>query len=213
MNVFNKIIVILILVFLVGLSAVFMVDVFIGYFNWSEIASRIINPEYSVNKLVGFLASLAVFAISIFLLLMEFYRRRPRVANISSSDTGNAMVTLDTVSNQVRNEVLKIDSLYDVKVKIIPKAAGIIINMNARLKENVDIPEKMKEIINRASGMVSDKLGIKVIKTNLTIVELIPGKKGRAERKEEENAGAGEIDKEIEISEEIPGKEEEKDND
>ncbi|MEA2016312.1 MAG: alkaline shock response membrane anchor protein AmaP [Actinomycetota bacterium] len=212
MNIFNKIIVILILVFLVGLSAVFMVDVFIGYFSWSDIASKIINPEYSVNKVIGFLASLAVFAIGVFLLLMEFYRRKPKVANISSSDEGNAMVTLDTISRKVRNEVLKIDGLDEVKVKIVPKAAGIIINMNARLKENIDIPEKMQEIIEKTGSMVSGRLGIKVIKTNLTIVKLIPGGKEKAEKKEEV-AGSGEIDKDIELSEEEEISVEERDND
>jgi len=210
MNIFNKIIVVLILVFLIGLSAVFMVDVFIGYFNWSDIASRIINPEYSVGKVVGFLASLAVFAIAIFLLLMEFYRRKPKVANISSSDAGNAMVTLDTISRQVRNEVLKIEGLEEAKIKINPKAKGIIINMNARLNENIDIPEKMQEVIDKTGSMVSDKLGIKVIKTNLTIVELVPGGKNVVEKKEEV-AGSEETDKDIDLPEEIPG--EEKDND
>jgi len=207
MNIFNKIIVILILVSVTGLSAVLMIDVFTGYFNWSDIASRVLSPGYSVNKPVGFLASLAVFAIGVFLLVMEFYRRRPKVANISSSESGNAMVTLDTVSKQVRNEALGIDGLEEVKVKVVPKSAGVVINMNAWLKENVDIPVKMQEIIDKSGSMVSDKLGIKVIKTNLTIVELIPGKEGRAKRVEE-SAGEGETKSGFEVSGEPADKEE-----
>jgi len=208
MNIFNKIIVILILVSIIGLSAIFMLGVFIGYFN---LASRIIDPGYHVSGPVGFLASLAVFAIAIFLMVMEFYRRRPKVANISSSESGNAMVTLDTVSKQVRTEALKIDGLSEVKVKVIPKSAGVIINMNAWLKENMDVPAKMQEIIDKSSSMVSDKLGVKVIKTNLTIVELIPRKEGVVKRTEE-SAGESETKSEFEVSEETDdGKETDKD--
>lgn len=185
MNIFNKVIVVLILIFLIGLSVVSMVNIFAGYFTWSDVAERIINPQTTVNKFVAFLALIAVFIISVFLLLMEFYRRRARVANISSSRTGNAMVTLDTVSSQIRNEVLKIEGLNEVRVKVVPKATGVIINMNATLDENVDIPGKMQEIINGATGIVSDKLGIKVLKTNLTITGLAPGEEIRKEAKKE----------------------------
>ena len=44
--------------------------------------------------------------------------------------------------------------------------------MFAKLSEDQDLPGKMQEITKEASTMASEKLGIKVIKTNLTIVGL-----------------------------------------
>ena len=148
-------------------------------------ALRIFSPEYNIGKFIAFLALLGVFAVSVLLILLEFYRKRAKVANISSSKTGNAMVTLETVAGQIKNEVSKIDGLEEIKVNIVPKTAGIIINMNAKLNDNVNIPEKMQEIINGASGIVSDKLGIKVIKTNLTIIGLVEGKREKEVKKKE----------------------------
>ena len=185
MNIFNKIVVILILIFLIGLSIVSMVNVFAEYFEWSNLATQIFNPANSINAFVAFLALVAVFAISVFLLILEFYRKKTRVANISSSKTGNAMVTIETVAGQIKNEVTKIDGVEDVRVKIVPKPTGIIINMNARLSDDSDIPDKMQEIINGASGIVSDKLGIKVIKTNLTIIGLVSGGEGGKPKKKD----------------------------
>jgi len=185
MNIFNKIVVVLILISIACLSILSMVNIFTGYFEWSDLALRIFGPEYNISKFVIFLALFGVFALSVLLILLEFYRKRAKVASISSSKTGNAMVTLETVAGQIKNEVIKIDGLEEIKVNIIPKAAGIIINMNAKLKDNVNIPEKMQEIINGASGIVSDKLGIKVIKTNLTITGLIEGKKEKEVKKKE----------------------------
>ena len=179
MNIFNKIVVILTLVFIIAISLVSMINVFAEYFEWSDLALRIFNPENSINAFVAFLALVAVFAISVFILILEFYRKRTRAANISSSKTGNAMVTLETVAGQVKNEVTKIDGVEDVRVKIIPKPTGIIIDMNSKLSDDANIPEKMQEIISGAAGIVSGKLGIKVIKTNLTIVGLVSGEKGK----------------------------------
>lgn len=188
MNIFNKIIVVLILLFLICFSIVATVNVWGEFFKWSDQALRILNPEHTVNKLVSTLALLAVLVLCLFLISMEFYKRRTKVANISSSKTGNAMVTLETISGQIKNEAMKVRGLEEIRVKILPRTTGIIINMNARLKENVDIPKKMQEIIDAASGIVSEKLGVKVMKTNLTITGLVPGVK---EEETEEEAREG----------------------
>lgn len=185
MNIFNKIVVILILVIIIAVSLISMINVFAEYFEWSNLAQQIFNPNNSVNAFVAFLALVAVFAISVFILILEFYRKRTRAANISSSKSGNAMVTLETVAGQVKNEVIKIDGVEDVRVKIIPKPTGIIIDMDSRLYDDANVPEKMQEIINAAAGIVSDKLGIRVIKTNLTIIGLVSGEKGKKSGKKD----------------------------
>ena len=95
------------------------------------------------------------------------------------------MITLDTVAVQIKNEALKVEGLDDVKVKIIPKATGIIINMYAKLRENLDIPATMQEIIKSSTSIVSEKLGIKVIKINLTTTGLASAKKESKKEKEE----------------------------
>ena len=186
MNIFNKVIVVLILICIICVSLISIVNVFVEYFKWSDLALRVFDPEVNVIPFIAALALLMVFAISIFIILLEFYRRGTRVAIISSSKSGNAMVTLETVAAQIKNAVIKIDGLEEIKVKIVPKATGIIINMNAKLNEDMDIPEKMHEIINKATSIVSDKLGIKVIKTNLTITGLVAGRKEKEVKKKEE---------------------------
>ncbi|MBA7574348.1 hypothetical protein ES708_16153 [subsurface metagenome] len=193
MNIFNKVIVLLILICMICVSLISIVNVFVEYFKWSDLALRVFNSGINVNPFIAALALMMVFSISIFIVLLEFYRRRTRVANISRSKTGNAMVTLETVAMQIKNSVIKIDGLEEIKVKIVPKAAGIIINMNAKLNEDLEIPEKMQEIINEAAGIVSDKLGIKVIKTNLTVIGLVAGRKEKKVRKKGEKEEALEV--------------------
>jgi len=184
MNIFNRVVIVLILICLACVSLVAIFNEFTGFFTWSEFAQKVFNPQVDIPTYITVLALIAVFAISVVLLLLELYKRRVKVASISSSKDGNAMITLQTVAVQIKNEALKVEGLEEIKVRIIPKATGVIINMYARLREDSDIPEKMQEIINGATGIVGDKLGIKVLKTNLTIVGFAAEKKVKEVKKE-----------------------------
>ncbi len=177
MNVFNKIIVVLLLIFLICVSIASLVNIFVGYFKWSDLALKVLNPEYSMNKLTAALLLTVVLIISLFLLLLEFYKKRIKVVNISSSKTGSAMVTLEAIGGQIKNEVLSVEGVEDLSVKIVPGKTGIIINMNTTLNENVDVTGKVQEIISKASSVASDRLGLKVLKTNLTVAGLVAGGK------------------------------------
>ncbi len=172
MNIFNKVLVIIVLVCLTFLSLFAIVNEFANFIDWSEVGQRILNPANDINPYIATLALLFILIISIFLLILEFYPGKSRTANISSSKSGFAMITIETIEEQIKNTVNKLNGLEDISVKIDPRSNGIIINMFAKLSEDQDLPGKMQEITKEASTLASEKLGIKVMKTNLTIVGL-----------------------------------------
>jgi hypothetical protein len=178
MNIFNKIILVIILLFFIFVSFVSIANEFVGFIKWSEIANRVFNPKININPYVSTLALLMVIIICVFLLLLEFYRRKVKIAKVYNVESGKAMITLTTISQQIKDTVLKIEGLKSAKIVIISKANGIIINMMAELGQSVNIPEKMNEIINAAKDVAVNKLYIKVIDTNLTIVSLVPEEGG-----------------------------------
>jgi len=114
-----------------------------------------------------------VIVICVFLLLLEFYRRKTKIAKIYNVESGKAMITLSTISQQIKDSVTKVKGLQNVKINIISRHSGIIINMVVELSQNLNIPEKMTEIINVARDVSLNKLNIKVIDTNLTITNLV----------------------------------------
>jgi len=184
MNIFNKIIVVLILIFLVFVSFISILNVFVGFFKWSDIALKVFNPEFNIPIYISSFALLMVFIICIFLLVLEFYRRKVKVASISGVKSGKAMITLESIAQQIKDKVIKIDGLEDVRVTAHPKSKGVIIDMLVKLSLDVNIPEKMQEIINEASSVTSDKLGVRVINSKLTIVDIAPERKEKVEEKE-----------------------------
>ena len=116
-----------------------------------------------------------------------------RAASISSSKTGFAMITLDTIAEQIKATASKLEGIDSIKVKVVPKSGGIIINTLAKLNEEQDIPAKMQEVVKNAAEVASEKLGIKVLKNNLTIVGLTPMKLVGAAKGSPEAAGTEEV--------------------
>lgn len=179
MNIFNKVIVVIILVFLVLVSLLAIVNEFMNMFEWADIASRLFNPNTDINPYISTLALLMVVTLCVFLLLLEFYRRRLKIAKIYNVESGKAMITIDTVNHQIREAVLAISGVKGMKNKIISKNKGVILNMLVELGEDVNIPEKMDEIMNKSSDVCKEKLNINVLDTKLTITNLVSEKKGK----------------------------------
>ncbi|MDZ7837206.1 MAG: alkaline shock response membrane anchor protein AmaP [Actinomycetota bacterium] len=186
MNIFNKVVVVILLLAIAFLSLLSIVNEFIGYFEWSDIALKLVNPNMGVNPFISSLVLLFIFALSIFLLLMEFYRRRSKIATVYKVKDGNAMITLESVAQQIKSSAKTLEGVEDLRVRITPRSKGIIIDMMVDLNQNANIPEKMQQIITEARDIANNKLGIRILKTNLTIVNLKEGSSQVQPKEEEE---------------------------
>jgi len=189
LNIFNRIIIVLILVFFVFISFLSIANEIAGLFEWSGIASRIFNPRGNISPYISIPVMILVLVVCVLLLLLEFYRRKVRIAKIYNVESGKAMITLETISQQIKESVLLLDGLKNLRVSLIPKSAGVIINMLVELGQGLNIPEKMNEIIKTAREVAVNKLNIKVIDTNLTVTNLIP-EEGAVRVKKQETAMA-----------------------
>ena len=186
MNIFNRIIMVILLLSLIVFSIVSIVNIFTDLFKWSDITDRILNFSQNVNPFITALVLFFVLAISLIILIFEFYRRKIKTANISSDQSGKTMITLKTVANQIKESLTGMKDISDTRVKIIPKHDGIIINIFSRLAEGVNVTEKTKEVREAASEFASKNLGFKVINTNYTAVGFTPRKVQKLKEEKEE---------------------------
>ena len=178
MNIFNKIILVIILLFFIVVSFLSIINEFAGFFKWSDIAGKVFNPETNINPYISTLALLFVIVVCIVLLLLEFYRKKTRIAKVYNVESGTAMITIDTIAHQVKDAVLKVDGLKNLNIEISQKSGGVIIEMSVEMSQGVSIPEKMTEIIKIARDIAVNRLNVKVVDTRLTITNLIPEEKG-----------------------------------
>ena len=168
MNIFNRIIMVIMMLFLIVSSIVAGVNIFANLFNWQDIADRVTEFFQMTNPYILALVLFAILVISLIVLIFEFYRRKIKVANISTDQSGKSMIALKTISTQVRENLAGLEDVVDPRVKIIPKHNGIVINSFSKLRKGVDITDKTKEIRDTADDFASKNLGFKVIKSNYT---------------------------------------------
>ncbi len=173
MNIFNRVVVILLLIFFIIVSIVSIVNEFTGSFAWSGIAASVFNPVTDLPWYVSTLLLLLVIAVCVALLLLEFHRKKRKLVKINKVGAGTAMITVETIAQQVKDAVLGIGGIKNLKTEITTKSGGIVISMLVEVIQNINIPEKMTEIINAAKQVCTEKLNIKVIDTRLTITNLI----------------------------------------
>ena len=176
MNIFNRIIMIVLLLCLFVSSVVIAVNIFADLFTWEGVFDRILRAIERTNPYIRLAIFIAIAIVSIVILVFEFRRGRLKVANVASDQSGKTMVTLKTVAGQVRDKLLELDDVADPRVKIIPRRDGIIINASSKLTKGIGVADKTKEIREEVSDFASKTLGFKVIKSNYTATSFVPPK-------------------------------------
>jgi uncharacterized alkaline shock family protein YloU len=204
LNIFNRIIVILLLFFIIISSVVIIVNIFTDLFRWSDIFDRILTFKNSINLYLFSFVFLIIIIISIVLLFFEFYRRKIRITNIASVKQGKASITLKSVSAQVQEKLSEIKDISNLKVKSLPKSDGTIINIYTRLKKGINVSKKMQEIIDEVNKFATENLGLKVLKTNITVIDFTqkPEKSKNVEMEEEVETPMPEEPKEFKTTDE-----------
>jgi hypothetical protein len=173
MNIFNRVVIVVMLVFFIIVSFISMANEFASFFKWSNLALKVFNPEGNINRYVSTLALLMVVVVCVLLLMLEFHKKKSRIVKVYNVESGTAMITIDAIAQQVKESVLSVAGLKNLKVDILQKSGGVVIEMAAELGQSASIPEKMSEIIKAARDISVNKLHIKVIDTKLTIINLI----------------------------------------
>ena len=185
MNIFNRIIVVLLLISIVVFSIVAAVNKFLNLFLWGGLSGRIINTISTMNPYLTAGILIALVAVCIFLLVLEFYRRKARVAKLSETDEGTNLITLKAISDRIERSLSSVKEISNLKVRIIPGKEGITINMFSKISQDVNAEESMTSIRGKAHDFAAENLGFKVLGTNLTIT----GFSAQKELKKEDESG------------------------
>ena len=187
MNIFNRILVVILLIFIVVFSIVAVVNKFTDLFIWTDISNRTIGSIAALNPYLVAGVFVVLIAICIFLLFLEFYRRKLKVVKLSEDDTGSEMVTLKALNKRIEKSLSKVENMSNLRVKVIPKKEGLIINMYAKISRGINVEKKIAQIREKASEFVTENMGFKVLKTNLTVTGFTAQKEVRAEERKAEN--------------------------
>ena len=177
MNIFNRIIMVILMLCLIVFSIVTIVNIFfVNLFKWSAVAGSVISYANNLNPYILTAVLSFVLVIALIILILEFYRRKIKLANISTDQSGKTMVTLNTAAMQIRESLNNIQGVIGPQVKVAPRQNGIIIDIFSKLITGISVTDKTKEIRETASDFASKNLGFKVLQTNYTATGFITKK-------------------------------------
>lgn len=165
--------IVLLLVLIIS-SIVIVVNIYAVLFDWADIFGRILYFNENTNIHIMALIFIAIIVIAIVLLIFEFYRRKLKTANVASVSDGKAMITTRGASRQIEEDIADLKDVDNLRVKVIQKSNGAIMNITARLYKGINVSEKMQEVISRANKSARENIGIKIIKTNFTVSGFLP---------------------------------------
>jgi hypothetical protein len=174
MNIFNRIIMIILLFLLIISSVVVVVNIFTNLYQWQDVFDRILNFIEETNIYIVTAAIIAIIIVSLVILIFEFYRRKIKTTNVAQVKGGRAMITLKSAAQQIEEDLEDVRDISSLKVNVVSKSGGAIINIYAKLFKGGNVSEKMQEVIKEANKSAIENLGVKVIRTNFTATGFLP---------------------------------------
>lgn len=182
MNIFNRILIVILILFLLILSLVALVNTLFPIIDIENLLTRFANYYNSMNRWILLLFWLIFFFICFALLILEFIRKKPKAVKIVNLKEGKATMSLSSIGKQIHNDVMDISNIQSVRVGTLPKRSGIIANLDLGVEQGLDLTEKTREIVEVVKSL-ANRLGVKLYDTNVNFIP-VSGPKIRRERPE-----------------------------
>jgi hypothetical protein len=170
MNIFNRLVVIVLLVVSMIVLPVVLVLVparldivtTIGEEGLSRLAD--IGGQNQILFILGG-ASLAVLTFIICGLLLWLELRRPhgKVVRIQKVSGDEAKVTTDSIARRLAYNIDQLAEVISVKPKVMAKGKGVHVRLNVETSPEIDVPAKTEEISKVAREVIEERMGLKLV--------------------------------------------------
>ena len=177
MNVFNRIMAVL-LVLLLILATILVVaaptrsfSVAAGFFEWLSASAKTYQQQswqlWAIGRAVGG-ALLSLFWL--FLLWLEFRRPRVRIIRAQKLAGGESFIAVDSIAQRL---AYTIDQLPDV-VRAVPRVArygrgGLDLDILLETSPEIDVPTKTEEVLQVTKEVITERMGLKLGKVQVRI--------------------------------------------
>ncbi len=161
MNIFNRVVMVVLLLVALSASAIFTVvpPRFIALLTRTlEALSRSVQGTPLLSLLVG----LGLVFLWIFLLTLEVWRPPRRTVRVLKVSGGEAELTIDAIAQRL---VYRVDQLADV-VSVRPKVSagrrGVDVQLDLETSPDIDVPAKTEEVCGVVRDVIEERMGLKL---------------------------------------------------
>jgi hypothetical protein len=169
MNVFNRLVVIVLLVVSMIVLPVVLVLVparpdivaIIGQQGLSRLMA--IGGQYPLRFVIAG-ASLAVltFVVCGLLLWLELRRPHGKAVRVKEVSGDEAKVTTDSIARRLAYNIDQLAEVISVKPKVLARGKGVHVRLNVETGPEIDVPAKTEEISKVAREVIEGRMGLKL---------------------------------------------------
>jgi|YelNatPaOPRAMG01_1025707.scaffolds.fasta_scaffold00368_20 hypothetical protein len=176
MNVFNRIVVVILL--LAGLVLWPAFFLFPQQF-LSNLTGAISNFEQTLEGLTptlrlgaGIALAILSFLLCLLLLILELRPSKPGVVRVTKADKGEILLELDSVARRIQQTVAQVPNVVEVKPSVKRSGAGVAVEASIVTTPEVNVPEKSREIMEIVKNLVEGEIGVKLTRLQLRLKHL-----------------------------------------
>ena len=168
MDIFNRVVVILVLVLLIAalvwamLQPLFFVEVL-------QVAGEGLNEIVYSNYFLYLGVAAVSLLVALVFLWLELRRRTRKTVRVHQVSSGEVELSVASIGQSLEYFVNGVEGVIRVKPKIVSKGKAVDVILNVETRPDVDVPSKTNEICEVARDVVEGRLGLQLRKIRANI--------------------------------------------
>ena len=170
MNVFNRLIMLLLLLGIIALVVTFFIWPYptinlLQY--WLKVAEANIGSIFIWRIILA--AGVGIMLLCFVLILLEIIRRRPKAIRIRKVRGGKAELRTESIGRRLAWHVDRLSDVVKVTPRVKARGNGVDVVLNLETGPDVDVPMKTEEVIAVVREQVESKMGLKLRQVSVKI--------------------------------------------
>jgi len=176
MNVFNRLVIIVLLVLIIALTIIVAVvpkeslSLVASFFGWARDGVE----YYRVHNWAVFAAGRVLIGggivlLCLILLWLELRRPRRKTVRVQKLAGGEAQITTDSIAQRLAYNIDQLPDVVKVTPQIYGRSRGVDVDLLLETSPEIDVPMKTEEVLQVTREILEERMGLKLGKVQVKI--------------------------------------------
>lgn len=172
MNVFNRIVVVLLLLFSIPLVLV-LIGIVVFPVQAADVLSALVGGIQNISRvtrLIVVLSGLLWLVVDVILIWLEL--RRPvgaRTVRIKQVTGAEAEMSTDSIEGRLAYNIDQLPDVIRVAPTVTGRGKGVEVVLDVETRPDIDVPSKTEEIITVARQVIEERMGLELARIRVNI--------------------------------------------
>lgn len=171
MNVFNRLIVILLLIGIIALVVTLFIwplETIHWAQGWLAYLETAISQYYTWTIILA--VGIGIILLAFILILIELFARRPRkTVKVRTVKGGRAEIRTESIARRIVWYVDRLSDVIKVEARVRAKGGGVDVQLNLETSPDVNVPMKTEEVLAVVREQIENEMGLKLSNVNVKI--------------------------------------------